>query len=129
MNAETLIAAENKLAELKSAADKAAADKAAADAVQKLIDAIGKVTLESEKEILADRKAYNALTEEQKALVDVSALVSAEKEIASLQKDPENPQTGDTVPLGLVAAVMVMSVTALALLAVLEIRRRKASRK
>ena len=57
-NYQTLLDAEAKLADLK-----------AVDAVEKLIDAIGTVTLDSEEAIKAARDAYDALTEEQKAQV------------------------------------------------------------
>ncbi|MFR6087598.1 MAG: hypothetical protein ACLUIX_10475 [Oscillospiraceae bacterium] len=57
-NYQTLLDAEAKLADLQSA-----------DAVEKLIDAMGTVTLDSEEAIKAARGAYDALTDEQKELV------------------------------------------------------------
>lgn len=77
-NADALTAAEAALVELK----KAAADEEAAAAVKDLINAIGKVTRDSEEAIKAARAAYDALTEEQKALVGedmLKVLTDAEK--------------------------------------------------
>ncbi len=53
----------------REAYDKLASDHAAADAVKALIDAIGTVNRHSKEKIDAARKAYEDLTEEQKALV------------------------------------------------------------
>ncbi len=67
--------------------NQSSADMAAADEVQQLIDAIGAVTLSSEKAINAARKAYEALTDGQKALVEgYQTLVDAEKAYAGLIK-------------------------------------------
>ncbi len=80
-NYQTLLDAEAKLADLK-----------AADAVEKLIDAIGTVTLNSEEAIKAARGAYDALTEEQKAQVgNYQTLLDAEAKLAQLKKDAEKP--------------------------------------
>ena len=80
-NYQTLLDAEAKLADLK-----------AADAVEKLIDAIGTVTLDSEEAIKAARGAYDALTEEQKAQVgNYQTLLDAEAKLAQLKKDAEKP--------------------------------------
>ena len=58
----------------------------AADAVEKLVDAIGTVTLDSEEAIKAARGAYDALTEEQKAQVgNYQTLLDAEAKLADLQ--------------------------------------------
>ena len=57
--------AESKLEELKAAVDREAAEK-----VEKLIEAIGEVSLESIGKIEAAERAYEALTEAQKALVE-----------------------------------------------------------
>jgi len=54
------------------------ADHAAADAVVELINAIGTVTADSKDAIDAARAAYEALTDEQKALVDADALNTLE---------------------------------------------------
>ena len=78
---QTLLDAEAKLADLQ-----------AADAVEKLIDAIGTVTLDSEETIKAARDAYDALTEEQKAQVgNYQTLLDAEAKLAQLKKDAEKP--------------------------------------
>ena len=80
-NYQTLLDAEAKLADLK-----------AADAVEKLIDAIGTVTLDSEATIKAARGAYDALTEAQKAQVgNYQTLLDAEAKLAQLKKDAEKP--------------------------------------
>ena len=64
----------------------------AADAVEKLIDAIGTVTLDSEEAIKAARDAYDALTEAQKAQVgNYQTLLDAEAKLAQLKKDAEKP--------------------------------------
>ena len=80
-NYQTLLDAEAKLADLQ-----------AADAVEKLIDAIGTVTLNSEEAIKAARGAYDALTEEQKELVgNYQTLLDAEAKLAQMKKDAEKP--------------------------------------
>ena len=80
-NYQTLLDAEAKLADLQ-----------AADAVEKLIDAMGTVTLDSEEAIKAARDAYDALTEEQKELVgNYQTLLDAEAKLAQLKKDAEKP--------------------------------------
>ena len=66
------------------------ADKAAAKAVDDLIDAIGEVALtdDSKAKIDAARKAYDALTDEQKALVnDLTTLTDAEAKYEKLAVD------------------------------------------
>ena len=80
-NYQTLLDAEAKLADLQ-----------AADAVEKLIDAMGTVTLDSEEAIKAARDAYDALTDAQKALVgNYQTLLDAEAKLAQLKKDAEKP--------------------------------------
>ena len=115
-NLDVLTAAEAKYAELKAAAEKAAADKAAADAVAAKIEAIGEVTLESEEEIKAARAAYDALTDDQKALVDAAKLTAAETALEALKKlaDSDNPKTGDETNLVLPVVLMVVSVMGIA---------------
>lgn len=77
-NAETTLAA----------LQKEAADRAAADAVEALIDAIGEVTLEKEEQINAAREAYNALTSDQKRLVEnFAVLTAAEAQLSVLKND------------------------------------------
>ena len=66
------------------------ADKAAAKAVDDLIDTIGEVALtdDSKAKIDAARKAYDALTDEQKALVnDLTTLTDAEAKYEKLAAD------------------------------------------
>ena len=108
-NYQTLLDAEAKLADLQ-----------AADAVEKLIDAIGTVTLNSEEAIKAARDAYDALTDAQKELVgNYQTLLDAEAKLAQLKKDaekpsqpeqPEKPATGDA---GVALWLTVMCMTSL----------------
>ncbi len=94
----TLTAAETRYAELKQAAEEAAAqaakDKAAADAVIAKINAIGTVEYSdaSKQKIDAARTAYDALTDDQQALVsasDLAKLTTAEDTYAQLKKQAE----------------------------------------
>ena len=63
------------------------ADELAAQAVVDLIDAIGSVTLESETAISAADTAYNALTDEQKALVtNLAVLEKAKADFGALHE-------------------------------------------
>lgn len=76
------------------------ADKAAAKAVDDLIDAIGEVALtdDSKAKIDAARKAYNALTDEQKALVSkLDILTDAEAKLARLKKEAADKAAVDDV--------------------------------
>ena len=108
-NYQTLLDAEAKLADLQ-----------AADAVEKLIDAIGTVTLDSEEAIKAARGAYDALTDAQKEQVgNYQTLLDAEAKLAQLKKDaekpsqpeqPEKPATGDA---GVALWLTVMCMTSL----------------
>lgn len=83
-NYVTLTNAESTLAALQ----KDAADQAAADAVEALIDAIGEVTVEKEDQITAAREAYNALTADQKRLVEnFAVLTAAEAQLSVLKND------------------------------------------
>lgn len=67
--------------------EKNQADIEAAEKVVSKIDGIGSVTLSSESSIRAAREAYDALTDEQKALVvNYPALVEAEKAYADMVK-------------------------------------------
>ena len=82
---ETLTAAEAKLTQLKL-------DKAAAETVDKTINAIGTVTLESESAITAARAAYDALTDPQKALVkNLAELMVAEAKLEALKNKDNKP--------------------------------------
>ena len=79
-NYDTLTAAEKKLSDLKI-------DKAAEDAESK-IDAIGKVTLDSEKAIKEARDTYDALPDAAKKKVNnYKSLTDAEKKLSDLKID------------------------------------------
>lgn len=76
------------------------ADKAAAKAVDDLIDAIGDVTLtdDCQAAINAARKAYDALTDTQKALVSkLDILTDAEAKLAQLKKEAADKAAVDDV--------------------------------
>lgn len=76
------------------------ADKAAAKNVDDLIDAIGDVTLTDDCKAAIDaaRKAYNALTDEQKALVSkLDILTDAEAKLAQLKKEAADKAAVDDV--------------------------------
>ncbi len=60
------------------------ANKEAAKNVSDLISGLGEISLESKEAIEAARAAYEALTEEQKKLVDIEALLQAEEAYAAL---------------------------------------------
>ena len=80
---DTLTAAE--------AAYKALVDQKAADDVIEKINEIGKVTLESKTAIEAARAAYNALTNDQKLLVEnYNVLTAAEAELARLEAEAKD---------------------------------------
>lgn len=86
---KVLTDAEAAYAELKAAAEKAAADQAAANAVVDLINAIGTVEYSDASKTLIDdaRKAYDELTDDQKALVTAEqyeVLIEAENEYERL---------------------------------------------
>ena len=73
-------------------AEYAEQDQQAAAAVDKKIESIGTVTLESEATIKAARAAYDALTPAQKALVTkLNVLTAAEKTFAEMNKPVEFP--------------------------------------
>ncbi|MGI5875168.1 MAG: S-layer homology domain-containing protein, partial [Bacillota bacterium] len=86
--AEKAVADAKKAAEDKAAKD--AADKAAADAVKARIAALpAEVTLDDEAAVAAARSAFDALTDDQKALVDNEpALKAAEAKLAELKNRP-----------------------------------------
>lgn len=80
---DTLTAAE--------AAYKTLVDRKAADDVTEKINEIGKVTLESKTAIEAARAAYNALTNDQKLLVEnYDVLTAAEAELARLEAEAKD---------------------------------------
>ncbi len=69
-----------------------------ADAVEKLIDEIGTVTLDSEEAITEAKAAYAALTDAQKALVsNYAKLTAAEAEWAELKKTADDKAVAQTV--------------------------------
>lgn len=76
------------------------ADQAAAQSVIDLIDAIGKVTLDSESAISAADAAYNALTEEQKALVTNYGLLEEAKNAYMALSAPAPVADGLTLETG-----------------------------
>ena len=87
-NLAVLEAAEKKYKELTESAGQEEIDRAAAKGADDLIDAIGEVSLGSESDIRAARAAYDALTEEQKALVTrLDALEAAEAKLTALKAD------------------------------------------
>ena len=89
-NYSELTSAESTYATLQAAAEKAEADQAAANAVKEKIAAIGTVEYnnESKGKINEAREAYDALTADQKALVDTyETLTTAESTYATLKAD------------------------------------------
>ena len=88
-NYDKLVAAEEAYKNLVAAAEQDAADRKAARAVIDLINRIGEpVTLDDEAAILAARRAYNQLTDVQKALVEnYSKLTAAEQALNTLKNN------------------------------------------
>src|SRR5699024_95427 len=87
-NLNVLEAAEAKIVELEKPSNNEAVDKVI-DLIDKLPE---KITLKDKETIEAARKAYDALTDEQKALVtNLAKLEEAEKELAKLGKDINKP--------------------------------------
>ncbi|MBQ7244710.1 MAG: hypothetical protein IJS52_10990, partial [Bacilli bacterium] len=89
---KTLVGEANyqKLADAEAALAKLKADHAAADDVIGLINAIGEVTLDKEDQISAARTAYDALTDDQKGLIDAATLkelTDAESALVTLKAD------------------------------------------
>ncbi len=106
-NLDVLTAAEAAYAQL-------LADEAAAKAVSDLIDAIGTVTPESKDAIDAARDAYDALTDEQKALVtNLDVLIAAEIAYAALSG---NSATGDDTNIHLLALLLCASLAGIAMI-------------
>ncbi len=118
---DALKAAESKYQELKAAADKEAAAE-----VDSLIGAIGDdITLGSKESIETARAAYDALSDDQKALVTgLSNLEKAEAQYLALigggqesgglspeeQQDNAAPKTGDDSSMGYLALIMAACV-------------------
>lgn len=110
-NYDVLTAAEAALAALKQEK----ADQAAAAAVTEKISAIGTVTKDSGAAILEARKAYDALTDTQKALVtNYGVLTAAEKAFAALQGS--SAPTGDPMLVLPALALLLLSAGGLILL-------------
>ncbi len=88
-NYDVLTNAERSYADMKAAFDKAQKDEAdnlAASAVIDAISQIGSITLSNEPNIIKARNAYNALTNDQKALViNYDVLTSAEAALKQLK--------------------------------------------
>ncbi len=84
--------------ETASAAADNGADRQAASAVEKLIDAIGTVTADRQDAVAQAQKAYDALTDEQKAMVkNYSVLENAQKILSELNRQVQQPdQPEDT---------------------------------
>lgn len=107
--------------------DQADADATAASAVKDLIDAIGKVTADSEAAITAARSAYDQLTDAQKAYVSpgtLKTLTNAEQALNEIKNpsapadqtpadqtpdEDENDDSSSTVVIIIVAAVVVIA--------------------
>ncbi|MDY6396574.1 MAG: InlB B-repeat-containing protein [Treponema sp.] len=99
-----LTAAETKYSELKAAADSETANKNAANAVIAKITAIGTVTYTSESKAKIDeaRKAYDALTGAQKALIPaetLAVLTNAESTYGTLKAAAEQQTATYTVKI------------------------------
>lgn len=107
------------------AKEKAAADKAAADKAAGLINALPETLTKADAEaVAAAKKAYDALTEEQKALVSAEVkerLAAAANELDKLNasasdtnkpNDVVAPETGDNSALFAWIAVMLMATVA-----------------
>lgn len=111
-NYDVLTAAETALAALKQEK----ADHAAADAVTEKISAIGTVTKDSGAAIQNARKAYDALTDSQKALVaNYDVLTAAEKAFAAMQGS--SAPTGDPAAILPALALLLLSAGGMILLA------------
>ena len=93
-NEATLIAAEQRLAELKAEAEQEAADRAAAKSVEDKVNALpAALTLDDKPAVDAAKAAYDALTEKQKGYVSPDAkqtLDDALAEIARLEEERDN---------------------------------------
>ena len=90
---------ENRLFDLTDVArqDQAEIDKIAASETEDLISAIGEVTAESGEAIRKARRAYDLLSEDQKALVNnYDVLLAAEEQFALLSGEGSGSQNGGT---------------------------------
>ncbi|MGM9640016.1 MAG: S-layer homology domain-containing protein [Faecousia sp.] len=95
---KALVTNYERLTEAEETLHKLQTNKAAADAVMEKIDTIGTVTLDSEEAISEARAAYDALTEDQKALVsNYETLTEAEEMLKALQKAAADEQAAAQV--------------------------------
>ncbi|MDY6396229.1 MAG: Ig-like domain-containing protein [Treponema sp.] len=112
-----LTSAETAYAELKAAADSETANKTAADAVIAKITAIGTVAYTSESKAKIDdaRKAYNALTEAQKALVPaetLNLLTSAESKYTELKAAADSGTANQNAADAVIAKITAIGTVA-----------------
>lgn len=128
-NLDVLTAAEAALAQLEAEkAAKEAADKAAADAVIEKINAIGTVTPESEQAIKDAEQNYNALTDDQKALVtNADKLTAARSALKDLQAQAVQQEEAKAFRNSLI--ILAVLVVALIAVLVLLIHRTKPKRR
>lgn len=129
-NLGTLVAAEEALAQLEAdKAAKEAADQAAAKAVTEQIEAIGSVTLDSEQAIQEAEQAYNALTDEQQALVGNAAKLNAARADLEALKAEEAKQAEEDKTLRNSVIILAILVVALIAVVALLIHRTRPRRK
>ena len=100
------------LTDAEAAYAKLKADHEAADAVKTKINAIGDVvyTAESKAKIDEARAAYNALTDDQKALVDNYSTLTAAKEAYDTLKAATEKEIADRNTAGTVTGIVIASV-------------------
>jgi hypothetical protein len=107
-NYQDLLDAEEKIASLKQAM----VDQEAADVVIDMIDAFPEldlITLNDEDQIVAARTAYDALTEDQQALVtNYQELVDAEAKLASLNIQPALTLDFSLLPYHLLGGLLIL---------------------
>ncbi len=128
---DVLLALEAELAVMQS---QQAADAAAAKAVTEKIDDLGPVSLESEAAILAAQAAYDALTQQQKALVtNRDALEAARESLAAMQQEAQAAANLQKQKRQLTVALCILLVLALLLVGLLlrnrQIQRRRRRRR
>lgn len=132
----TIEAAVTALEAFDKSIDQAETDKVAAAEVKDLIEAIGKVSADSESAITAARNAYNALSDSQKAYVSPGTLKTLEKAEAALEaiKNPAAPsdtgsasaeEPGDSDMVGVIVVVIVAVVAVAAVVVIIVMRKKK----
>ena len=110
-NYDTLTAAEAKIAQLQQAAADAAAAKAVDEAIAAL-PVIDELTLDNQAQVAAARAAYDALTADQKALVqNLDTLIAAEAKITQLQQAAADAATAKAVDDAIAALPAVDALT------------------